>query len=272
MTSVETVDDILTDLEGTRRAEAVLAKLPMVPPRRPRVVDECGILPRRFDRPPTNPRCGAELAMRCSKVNQGRYATVLHVERTFPDSSDHGMLIIPACQILETELSNRVLQPARLIRERLVDVLRNAGDAKQATLLEKWGAGELPATIGMCCIVFLACYRAVELGDEGVTGFLQEEFCSGYLGGVRGNRLGRALDSLRNEFRNPACHGTTAFDRTGYGKFVGLLVNRPTLNEFDSAAIDSDDGLLVNHLLHHRGAYQNRIRLEEAAGGGGGTA
>lgn len=196
---------------------------------------------------------------RCSAANRGRYKTMLHVEKGFPEDGDYGMLIIPACQILESELNARLLEPALPISGEMARVLRDAGDAKQAAILDKWGARELPATIGTACIVLLAIHRALERQDDGVCRFVLYEYRWAYRRCLRKNRLCGALNKLRNEFRNPACHGTAEFDAGRYGEFVDLLVTCPRFNTFDSAVVESDDGLLVAHLRHHAGGYRDEM-------------
>src|SRR5579864_5192172 len=46
---------------------------------------------------------GRDLLTRCSEMNRHRFETLLHFEETFPCHHDHGFLIGPVCQILESE-------------------------------------------------------------------------------------------------------------------------------------------------------------------------
>lgn len=296
MTSVETVDDILFDTAGSHRAAAVLSRLDALVPRVKPVAPDPAVFRDQLRlrlgsgsksmAPPTEEeqaedarrkaeeeaekqrlaeeerRRGSGVMRRCYGANAGRYRTLLTVEPVFPPEGDYGMLMVPACQILETELLSRFLAPLRDVGANLVAALRDAGDKKQAVLLEQWSSGQLPGTIGLCCVALLACYRATEKGDADVLDLFRAEFSDAYLEGFRGNRLGRALDRLRTEFRNPACHGTVTFGRTHYAGFVNLLVAAPTFNEFHNT-LASQDGQLVFHLLHHTGGYRLKFAKRE---------
>lgn len=251
MTSVQSSDDILYDVQGSEHMQKMLARFDQTSPVRTRGGGRSGFLAPAF---------GAAVMARCSEANLRRYRTILHFEDDFPaDDLEYSFLIVPACQILESELQARLLKSARHVVGDLVSALENARDRNRADMLEKWGNQQCPDTIGVSCVVLLALFRALQQNNSEVTSFLKEEFDDDYVDKVRNNRLLPVLDQVRDKFRNPACHGTLTFHAGQYASFVNLLVASLTFSEFHTKTVAPENGLLVAHLLHHTGRYQERM-------------
>ena len=113
--------DIVYDLEGTRKAEdrigAFFASISRSEAFRPRQT-------RNSDPPEGSrmapPKIGRSLLERCAESMRRRFETILYFEDTFRPGVDHGFLIGPACQVLESELDRLLVTSARGIAESLI--------------------------------------------------------------------------------------------------------------------------------------------------------
>ena len=251
--SVPDLDDILYELEGKKKAEGRIAQFfagatPAVIRRSFRVIESKG----------PQPLVGRTLLTRCPINTQKRFETLLFVEEKLPPDDDHGYLIGPACQILESELDRLLMAPARGIAESLIAALRVAKkDRPRAEVLEGWASRQIPTTIGIGSLVLLALRRGWEQGMDPVIEFLSSHFGPGYRDLLTSKGLGRCLDAVRNQFRNPTCHGTAVFDATGYAEFARLVVANHRFAAWDAlgpdpANPDAEIGILHHHLSHAR--------------------
>src|SRR5262245_7850698 len=94
-----TPDDIARDLDANRAAQSRLAEF----------------FARDIPTPPvvrSSTGVGRLLIGRCPSATQKRYHTLLHFETFAEDNDDHGLLIAPACAVLEGELRRLVADPA----------------------------------------------------------------------------------------------------------------------------------------------------------------
>lgn len=234
------------DLEGTRRYNERVWFLssrsqPPTAPGRVRSLRDLDVRPTQSARAPiaseTTPLPGTQFAGRGGSHLPGgelvtrrpmelrnRYQTLFYVENQFPQNAEHAYLIAPACVLLEAELDVLLVQPCRAIANELVTALRQNGEAKPAEILDDWACGRKPTTIGTVSMIFLALRRGYEQGRGAILGFLRDHFQAGYTIPLLDKRLGSWLDHIRNQYRNPACHGTGTFGRAEYEQFVGLMV------------------------------------------------
>jgi hypothetical protein len=252
--SVQSLDDILYDLEGSRSAEAAIAEFFATP--------KVGVRTRgtrgSADALPRGEGLGRRLIARCAADTWKRYETLLFLEPLFPPGGDHGCLIGPACQLIETELHRLLTQPAHDIAEHLVAALQaNEKERKQGELLGQWAAGEIPATFGTACLVLVALQRGWEQRREPVRAFLAAHFNPRYTDLLASKQLGACLDTVRTHFRNPACHGKATFDGTAYEQFMRLVLASPRFVEWDrhgpgEPAPDASAGIFHHHLSEWR--------------------
>jgi hypothetical protein len=245
--------DIDLDLEGTRRAQDRLAEFFA---RAPDAVREWG---RRTARGvPTHggapPGVGRGLIARCPAETQRRYDTLLYFEEYSRPQQDHAILVAAACQIVEAELERLLLAPASAIADSLIAALQvRKKDWDQARILEQWAANQKPPTLGTQVTLLLALRRGCEQRVGPVVHFLAEHFRPRYVDLLASKKLATCLDDLRSRFRNPACHGTAAFDAAGYERFVRLALAQRRFAVWDAsgptpAEPDADVGVFHHHL------------------------
>src|SRR5262249_35044606 len=157
---------------------------------------------------------------------QRRYATYVWMEDLFRtrQGGDYGFLISPACQILEEEVQDLLLGPARAIAGELGAAL-GAKSPDKVPLLEPWANGK-PATLGTVSVVLLALRRGQQAGVPAVREFLEGQFRHPFVELLAANGVAPCLDRVREAFRNPACHGTKTppYTAAEYEQFVRLLV------------------------------------------------
>jgi hypothetical protein len=250
--TVASLDDIYHDLEGSDRARDRLAAFFA---REPDAVRGWGRT--RTTRSPTQDAAtlgvGQSLIARCPADTRLRYQTLLYFEENARHQEDYSILIAAACQIVEAELDRLVTVPAAAIAADLVSALRKlAKDRKQAEILESWAAKEVHTTIGLQITVLLALRRGCEEHMRPVTEFLAEHFQPRYVELLTSKKLAACLDTVRDKFRNPACHGTRTFDEQGYEAFVRLVLARQRFAAWDALGPDpAEPGPEVGVFHHH---------------------
>jgi hypothetical protein len=203
---------------------------------------------------------GRTFLSQCPPGTRLRYETLLHAEANFPAGGDHGYLIGPACQILEAELDRLLAEPARGVASHLSAALRATGENdKQADILDKWARREFITTLGTNSVLLLALRRAVEQGSADVRGFLAGHFRPRYADLLASKDLGRCLDGIRNDFRNPVSHGKETFDAAAYGRFVRLAVANIHFTTWDVRGPDPELPAASVGALHHHLSESRRI-------------
>jgi hypothetical protein len=248
---VTSLDEILYDIAGTEKAESKFAEFFASNPERVQVRTRGG-LPAL---------AGRSLLSRCSERTQKRYETLLYFEEMFPPSCDHGFLIGPACQIVESELDRLLTAPARNIVDSLIDAIRAGKHGQeQATILEKWSAKQIPTTMGVQSVVLLALRRGWEHQVVAICDFLSASFQPRYADLLASKKLGSCLDMIRTKFRNPVCHGETAFDEGSYARFVHLVIANRRFVDWDSRGPLSPSPDAEVGVFHHHLAQARRLR------------
>jgi hypothetical protein len=256
-TVIQSWADIEYDIAGRARAAQQLAEFES---RVKQVVPTRGT--RGFEKRARTrggaPWRGRALLERCSHMTQLRYETLLYHEETFPAAQDHAILIAYASQILESELDRVLAMPALRIADGLIEALsKEKKDRSQAANLERWAEGRSPTMIGTISLLLLALRRGCEHEVESVLEFLDSRFAPPYRALLTSKQLGRCLDTVRNEFRNPACHGTKTFSREPYTEFVRRVIANERFGTWDAQGPNPrppgpDLGILHHHLEHTR--------------------
>src|SRR5262249_36312056 len=136
------LDDILDDIDGSQKAADKIARFFAT---RPEEVHERSLRgPSRALRSPDagrsgRPSAGQQLLTVCRADTCKPYEPLLYLEELFPPMGDHGYLIGPACQLIESELDRLLTEPARGMAEHLLTPLKHRNkDRKLAETLEKW--------------------------------------------------------------------------------------------------------------------------------------
>lgn len=250
---VGSLDDIRHDWEGTRRVRERLTEFFA---RERDAARDCGL------RRPVPSLCRGEgqgeggqlLVARCPDDTRRRYETLLYFEQKARTHEEYSILIAGACQIVEAELDRLLTARAAAIADSLVAALRRQSkDRKQAEILERWAAREIPTTIGLHILVLLALRRGCEHGMLPVTEFLASQFRPRYVELLTSKKLGACLDCLRAQFRNPACHGTGTFDAQAYELFARLAVAERRFAAWDAfgpcpPSPGPEEGVFHHHL------------------------
>lgn len=193
---------------------------------------------------------GAEVVATANVDTARRLRALMAVEMSLPKDADYGIVIAPACVVLELILGE-LLRPIEQSRsDTLAWVLEQAGRARQAELLRKWAAGRLPMTMGLQVTLLAALEKAAvstSVRFECVHGLRTTRR---YLDLVRSGTLAAILERVRTEYRNPACHGTRTFGRVEYAAFVQLLLTRDRFRSwYRRGPVELDVGFLDMHLL-----------------------
>jgi hypothetical protein len=252
-TTIASIDDIYQDLESTNRARDRLADFFA---RKPEVVGDGGLCgrSRAATRGGAQPGVGHRLISRCPADTRKRYGSLLHFEEKARPQEDYSILIAAACQIVEAELDQLLTVPAFAIAAGLASALRpQAKDRKQAEILERWAAQEVPTTIGIQVTVLLALRRGCEQGVVPVVEFLAEHFLPRYVELLTSKKLAACLDTIRRVYRNPASHGAAAFGEQAYEHFVRLVLAQRRFAAWDAfgptpAEPSADVGVFHHHL------------------------
>lgn len=214
---VRDLEDIWFDLEGPKRSTT---ETPVLSQAR-RFVRSVRIDAQEALKP------GRELVKACGQTTLRRFETLLHVERYFHSEGDYGYLIGPACQILESELDRLLASPAREIATDLAEALRRADPrTRQALVLEKWAAREIPTTIGTEWLILFSLRRGLEHRVGRIEEFLDDMYRPRFSRLLASKLLDSCLDAIRSDYRNPACHGLRTFSADDYAKFVRLMVGQ----------------------------------------------
>lgn len=256
---ISSLDEVEFDIEGTRKAlarfrEYLVENVGPPGPGTPGVRTR-GLPPG----PPLAPgQGGRRLVERCGENVRRRFETLLHFESTFPPELDHAYLIGPACQILESVLERVVLGPTRRLAGPLAEAVRSKKrDRGRAEILEAWGAGRVPSTIGVGTLVLLALRRGRDLRLGPIVEFLQTAFEPDYQALLASKGLDHSLEVIRRRFRNPASHGSATFDAASYLEFTQLVVANDRFVDWDArgpvpSRPDARAGFLHHHLEQAR--------------------
>lgn len=262
---IESLADLEWDLAGSRARAAWVACLGSQAPPDPlrNLVVREKATPRASDAV-----SGSSLVECRPPDTRARYRTVHWIEDQYaaaPTEVDFACLIASACQVVEAELNDLLVTPAREVAGPLVAALRARDKEKQAELLLMWGEGKFPATIGTASLVLMALRYAVEDGDAGCVGFLAANFRPGFVPLARTKTLAATLDKIRNEYRNPACHGQSTFGPAAYQTFARLAVARERFSAWAASGPQFADPAGSLGLLHHHLAGSLRLGEPTAA-------
>lgn len=201
---------------------------------------------------------GAALLARASEPDRLHFRTLVMMEGAFGPEHDYGLLIAPACSLVERQLNDRLVEPARAVGADLVALLALLGaaskdDAKRAAALTDWVERRKPAMLGTMSMVLQALRRGLERGHSAVGQFLGDLYVADFVEQIRSNRLSLSLDRFRERYRNPACHGVHPFDSQGYRAFSRLSFGNARLADWESQGLsagnDPDDVPILHRLL-----------------------
>lgn len=243
------IDDILFEHEGVNRAQASLSRFDAVHSPGPATIRGAPSFGS-----PVNHGLGSELIGRCDAMTRQRGQTLSYLEKELPPELDFSILIVPACQMLETELIRLIGNPARRLGSDLPRYASQSGNRRASEILDKWLAGQLPTTLGVLSLTLLSLRHGWNQKSEPIREFLEQNFHTRYVAPLCGD-LGRCLDTVRDKFRNPACHGERVFQRADYDTFIRRLFACPSFRDWlTSGPLTLDpqgaQGVLHHHLVH----------------------
>ena len=145
------IDDILFEHEGVTRAQASLSKFDAVHAPGPATIRAAPGSGSQW-----NHGLGAELISRCDAMTRQRSQTLSYLEKELPAELDFSILIVPACQMLETELIRLIGNPARRLGSDLSRMASTSGNRRASEILDKWLSGQLPTTLGVLSLTLLS--------------------------------------------------------------------------------------------------------------------
>lgn len=269
---VTSLEDVLYDAEGTTRAETHSLILPSSARASHAHRDLQINVPPPKQKPGADvDHAGERLVARRSIELQDRYQALFWLEERFPGSWDHSYVIASACQVLEMELSQLLVQPAQEIATELVDALHSHGkNQKQTEVLKAWSERKVPATIGIASLILLALRRALEQSRDKVSDYLCNHFRPSYQRLLANKKFGACLDRIREKYRNPACHGTATFTAQDYQNFVQLVVATNRFHHWLAGAPlltdeDAGTGILHHHLIQSQNVPEAPILREKSS-------
>ncbi len=255
-TTVESIEQLQFELEGSRKAENLLAHFDRYSAsRRERSVARPDVLL------PLVRGWGRRLIAACTENSIRQYETLLRVELTFPPSSDYGILIVPASQILEAELDRLLVTPARAILQSMIDaLLYSRAYQRQAKILEEWAERSFQATLGTASLTLLALRYGYEQDNLTIKEFISKHFREVYGALLRSGDLGKCVDVIRDQFRNPACHGRAIFNGLEYAQFMSLMFANDSAVNWDlqgpsMAEPPASKGVFYHHLQNSLQTY-----------------
>jgi hypothetical protein len=252
--SVEAIQEDLLALACWRQREPVMIQPPLLS------VRERGGLGGTAPVPPSDlAGVGRQLLRRCGFDTEQRLVTLLHLERSLRAEHDHGALVVWASQLVESVLVRLLAEPLRPRADHLIQALRvHRKDAGAAEALARWSAGQMPTTLGTLVNILLALRRAAELDLTELRQVVAQWFTPRYLELLRGSDLARALNQVRDRYRNPAAHGLRTFDAPEYEAFAQLVVARARFAAWDLWGPEppeppAHEGVFHHHVAGYRG-------------------
>ena len=200
---------------------------------------------------------GYQLIKACPASTITRYDTLYDFEPQTRHSHDHGFLIGLACQIVESEINRLLSEPAREIGDVMLKHLDRKKKKKPREFLEGWLENRIPTMIGVASFILMALRYAFDKKERQAIDFIEHHFRKDYTLLLSSNKLGISLDNLRNNFRNPACHGTRTFSQEDYKSFVLLCLGSSSFREWDRHGPKPDQSIqekavFFNHLIHSK--------------------
>lgn len=200
---------------------------------------------------------GRALIEACTAQSLQKYETLLDLESQTRARHDHGFLVGMACQIIETEIARLLAEPAKSVGETMLRHLQRKRKNKVKDYLQGWLEGRFPTMIGVQVFILMALRYGLESRDPEVVDFVNQQFRENYISLLASNRLGASLDKIKNQYRNPACHGTKVFSPGDYRDFSILSFGSHTLREWDLYGPEDDgavreNAVFLNHLLGAR--------------------
>lgn len=200
---------------------------------------------------------GYQLIKACPASTITRYDTLYDFEPQTRHSHDHGFLIGLACQIVESEINRLLSEPAREIGNVMLKHLDRKKKKKPREFLEGWLENRIPTMIGVASFILMALRYALDKKEGQAIDFIEHHFRKDYTSLLSSNKLGISLDNLRNNFRNPACHGTRTFSPEDYNSFVLLCLGSSSFREWDRHGPKPDQSIqekavFFNHLIQSK--------------------
>lgn len=276
MCTIESIDDILEDIEATAAASKIKQKFDIVNKKNleknflkvkffGETLGFSKIFPKitehMIERKVKKTKPGWALISLCGSDTKTRYRTLLFYESIVLPDHDYGMLINSACVMMEAELNKILIEPAKKISGELITPLQNIRKYhSQYDLLNRWASGEIKTTIGIGILVLLALRKGLEQNNNFLLTFLKSIVSDAFIEGISNKSLGSCLETIRNEFRNPSCHGVRVFNETDYLRFVDLMVSNSDFKSWDSSGMKNNIGKKDGLSAKIRNFYSKRER------------
>jgi hypothetical protein len=166
-------------------------------------------------------------------------------------------LVILGSALLDKFLVEIVAEPAREFADAIIEshLKRNRNYNVQA--LEGWRDGKVPASLGIVVMILSGLRRGLKQGRELIRSYIQKNFLPAYEECIMDVRMINAVDYVRSQYRNPACHLNRGFfNYNEYKDLSIIIVGNPSFNEWLKESLYSkkepDKAIFHNHLVLHK--------------------
>jgi hypothetical protein len=155
--------------------------------------------------------------------------------------------------ICEKTFCNNIVEPIREFGEELLTILKIKDKSFIVKGLESWIQGKTKSTLGIAEMVICGIRYGLELDRDIIKSFILNNFNERYLKILGNKEFLKAISSVRNNFRNPACHGDKIhFTIDEYKQLSKLILSYTSCKRWLSSAPKikpADIGLIHNLLI-----------------------
>lgn len=155
--------------------------------------------------------------------------------------------------ICEKTFCSNIVEPIKEFGEELIIILKMKDKSFIVKGLESWIQGKTKSTLGIAEMVICGIRYGLELDRETIKKFILDNFDERYLKILGNKDFLMAISSVRNNFRNPACHGDKIhFTFDEYKQLSKLILSYSSCNRWLSSAPKikpADVGLIHNLII-----------------------
>jgi hypothetical protein len=153
--------------------------------------------------------------------------------------------------MVESEVARLLAEPAKEIGAIMLKHLERKKKERPYKYLKSWLEERIPIVMGVVSCIFMALRFAVNQGDKKAIEFIHQYFRDGYLSLLSANKFGGSLNNIKNNFRNPVCHGIKTYGPREYQAFVRLAVGTTSMRKWDRWGPENVPSILENAFFHN---------------------
>ena len=166
-------------------------------------------------------------------------------------------LILMHSVFCEVELQRLLLAPARAISGDLIEAQVAEKPSFNVTAMEAWSQGNIPGTLGITGMVVCALRWGLRQRRPAIKDWVQSQFVPAYQAIISNRALSQAIEVIRGNFRNPACHGEVIqYSKADYEHLAKLVVGTDSVAAWRRSntgfSMNAGEAVLHNHLVLKR--------------------